>query len=57
MCLVVLGLSIRQIEAISEPKSSVQRAVEKLNKIVSDKEFRLDEFFRRGGNRRLIPKS
>ena len=45
MCLVVLGLSIRQIEAISEPKSSVQRAVEKLNKIVSDKEFRLDEFF------------
>ena len=29
-----LGLSIRQIEAISEPKSSVQRAVEKLNKIV-----------------------
>ena len=44
-----LGLSIRQIEAISEfmfgkrlPKSSVQGAVEKLNKIVSDKEFRLN---------------
>ena len=50
-----LGLSIRQIEAISEfmfgkriPKSSVQRAVEKLNKIVSRREeFRLDEFSRR----------
>ena len=40
-----LGLSIRQIEAISEfmlgkriPKSSVQRAVEKLNRIVSEHE-------------------
>ena len=60
-----LGLSIRQIEAISEfmfgkrlPKSSVQRAVEKINKIVSEhKEFKLDEFFRRSSDRRLIPKS
>ncbi|WP_457549535.1 hypothetical protein [Archaeoglobus sp.] len=40
-----LGLSIRQIESISEfmfgkrlPKSSVQRAVEKLNRIVSERE-------------------
>jgi len=54
-----LGLSIRRIEAVSEfmfgkrlPKSSVQRAVKKLNKIVSEyEEFRLDEFFRRSGNR------
>ena len=54
-----LGLSIRQIEAISGfmfgkrlPKSSVQRAVEKLNKIVSEhEEFRLDEFFRRSSDR------
>jgi hypothetical protein len=60
-----LGLSIRQIEAISEfmfgkrlPKSSVQRAVEKINKIVSEhKEFELDEFFRGSSDRRLIPKS
>jgi hypothetical protein len=57
-----LGLSIRQIEAISEfmfgkrlPKSSVQRAVEKLNKIVSEsEEFKLDEFFRRSSNRRFF---